>query len=196
MTATRSGRVWDAFELGSLHAPEQQDIGQWFEGYLSRNGLPQFRHLVEQGALRYLTPILAHALIPRVLVPRFLESVIWPSVEDPVGNGATGDDIQQRMARRAPVMPRPLQRFVVHGGHAARDIIDRSILVAAAAATGEDFNPGLPDWLRKAIATSGPGSVTWRTGTCPCRAAKALEIASPAVRPRLQPRAAGVAVLR
>jgi hypothetical protein len=143
----------DAFELGSLHAPEQQDIGQWFEGYLSRNGLPQFRHLVEQGALRYLTPILAHALIPRVLVPRFLESVIWPSVEDPVGNGATGDDIQQRMARRAPVMPRPLQRFVVHGGHAARDIIDRSILVAAAAATGEDFDPGLPDWLRKAIAT-------------------------------------------
>lgn len=142
----------DAFGLTSLHAPEQQDIGQWFEGYLSGNGLPQFRHLVEQGALRYLTPIFAHALIPRVLVPRFLESVIWPSVEDPVGNGATGDDIQQRMARRAPVMPRPLQRFIVYGGHAARDIIDRSILVAAAAAGGEDLDPGLPDWLRKAIA--------------------------------------------
>lgn len=143
----------EAFGLGALHAPEQQDIGRWFEGYLSRNGLPQFRHLVEQGALRYLTPILAHALIPRVLVSRFLESVIWPSVEDPVGNGATGEDIQQRMARRAPVMPRPLQRFVVYGGYAARDIIDRSILVAAASATGEDLDPGLPDWLRKAIVT-------------------------------------------
>lgn len=143
----------EAFGLTSLHAPDQQEIGQWFEGYLGRNGLPQFQHLVEQGALRYLTPILAHALIPRVLVPRFLESVIWPSVEDPVGNGATGDDIQQRMARRAPVMPRPLQRFVVHGGHAARDIIDRTIVVAAASATGEAFDPGLPNWLRDAIVT-------------------------------------------
>ncbi|MCC6959789.1 MAG: hypothetical protein IT301_08080 [Dehalococcoidia bacterium] len=146
-------RLKEAFGFTSLHAPEQQDIGQWFEVYLARNRLPQFRHLVEQGALRYLTPILAHALIPRVLVPKFLESVVWPSVEDPVGNGATGDDIQQRMARQAPVMARPLQRFVVHGGHTARDIIDRSILVAAGAAAGEDSDPGLPDWLRKAIVT-------------------------------------------
>lgn len=159
----------EAFGLTSLHAPDQQEIGQWFERYLGRNGLPQFRHLVEQGALRYLTPILAHALIPRVLVPRFLESVVWPSVEDPLGNGATGEDIQQRMARRTPIVPLPLHRFVVHGGHAARDIIDRSIAVAAAAATGEDFDPGLPDWLRKAIVAwvqdrSDDGRIRARVG--------------------------------
>lgn len=144
--------VRDAFGLGTLHAPEQQEIGQWFESYLARNGLPRFRHLVEQGALRYLTPILAHALVPRALLPAFLESVIWPSVDDPAGHGASGDDIQQRMARRAPVIARPLQRFVVHGGRVARDVIDRSIVVAAAASSGEEVNPGLPEWLCKAIA--------------------------------------------
>lgn len=148
---------WPHFQAGfglrSLQAPQQQDIGQWFETYLARNRLPRFGHLVEQGALRYLTPILAHAVVPRALVPDFLEFVVWPSVEDPDAGGATGEDIQQRMARRAPSIPRALQRFVIHGGRVARDVIDRAIVVASMAAAGEDVDPGLPDWLREAIRT-------------------------------------------
>lgn len=143
--------VRGAFGLHDLQAADQGQLGRWFEHYLAARRLPSFSHLVEQGALRYLTPILAHALVPRALVPAFMESVIWRSVEDPDDVGATGEEVQQRMARHAPNIPRPLQRFVVHGGRVARDVIDRSIVVATAAATGEDVDPGLPDWLRGAI---------------------------------------------
>ena len=144
------GRAEEAFGI-TLSGPDAAELGRWFEDYLALNHLPGFRHLVDEGALRYLTPILAHAVVPRALVSDFMESVVWPSVEDPDGAGATGEDIQQRMSRHVPNMPRSLQRFVIHGGQVARDVIDRSIVVAVTTTSDRDVDPGLPDWLREAI---------------------------------------------
>ncbi len=144
-----------AFGLESLTAPKQQELGRWFEGYLERSGLPRFRHLVEEGALRYLTPILAHALIPRALVPRYMELVVWPAVTNPSRHGASGEEIQQRLASRllVPGMPRSLYRFIVHGGRVARDITDRALELASAAARGERLGVGLPSWLENEIVS-------------------------------------------
>jgi hypothetical protein len=147
-------QVQKAFGLESLSPPEQAELGKWFEQYLSQHHLPTFRFLVEQGALRYLTPILAHALIPRALVANFLEHLVWPAIEDPLKNGATAEEIQERMARAGEAkagMPRPLLRFVVHGGNVARDIIDRSIRLVRGLEAGESGDVGLPGWLREAM---------------------------------------------
>lgn len=141
----------DAFAIPALHAPQQQEVGQWFERYLSKNRLPRFAHLVEQGALRYLTPILAHALVPRALVPDFMEMVIWPATEDPERHGATGEEIQQLLARWPAQMPRSLHRFIVHGGGVARDLIDRSLAVATAVSREQTPDVALPAWLSDEI---------------------------------------------
>ncbi len=147
--------VKSAFGLTSLLAREQQALGRWFEDYLECNGLRRFRHLVEEGALRYLTPILAHALIPRALVPEYMKLVVWPAVTNPSRHGASGAEIQQRLASRVPVpgMPRSLYRFIVHGGGVARDITDRALELASAAARGERPRVGLPSWLENEIVS-------------------------------------------
>lgn len=141
----------EAFGLRRFDMNDQSALGQWFEGYLRKNRLPTFAHLVEEGALRFLTPILGHSLIPCALVPHFMERVIWPSVEDPSRYGATAEEIQQLVARRQQVMPRPLQRFIVHGGRVARDILERSLDVAGAAGAGEEPPKLLPGWLQDEI---------------------------------------------
>ncbi|GIV04328.1 MAG: hypothetical protein KatS3mg015_3158 [Fimbriimonadales bacterium] len=142
--------VADAFGFPREQA-HYHELGEWFESYLRKNGLPTFAHLVEQGALRFLTPILGHALIPSALVPAYMEHVIWPSVADPWRNGATAEEIQERVARRQAPMARPLKRFIVHGGRVARDVLERSLELSDAAAHGESLPDGLPDWLRDAI---------------------------------------------
>lgn len=141
--------VGEAFELSSL---DQARLGQWFEEYLRKHKLQTFAHLVTaENALRYLTPVLAHSLIPCTLVPGFMEKVVWPSIEDPWRYGANAEEIQQRIGRQAPVMARPLQRFILHGGRVARDIIDRALEVARDVEAGEVPGPLLPAWLQEEV---------------------------------------------
>lgn len=120
----------------------QPELGQWFADYLERNHLPTFRQLVEEGALPYVTPILAHAMVPRALVPSFMEHVIWPSITDPERYGYDISEIRERLIRNHAGMHRPVYRFVVYGGRVAEDVIQRTMDLVH----GID-DPGLPSWF-------------------------------------------------
>jgi len=140
----------------AMESEWQQNIGPWYLKYLGNKRLPDFEHLVRnEKAMRYRTRVLAHALVPRLLVPALMENVIWPAVTAPERSGSTGDEIQQTLARRPPDekhLPRSLRRFIVYGGPAARDVLDRSLGFARHIAEQRaDSGYGLPPWLRDAI---------------------------------------------
>ena len=140
----RMGRV--------LNPSMQKDLGEQFEGYLTRQKLLTFRHLVrDEGALRFLAPILGHTIVPRALVPQFMEKAIWPAV---LRGDHSAEAVQQRFAAQPPALTvRPIVRFVLHGGSVARDVIERSIECAVAAAQGDEEAADLPAWLQDEIRT-------------------------------------------
>jgi hypothetical protein len=120
----------------------QPELGQWFADFLERNHLPTFQQLVEEGALPYVTPILAHAMVPRALVPSFMEHVIWPSITDPERYGYGFSEIRERLIKSHVGIPRSVYRFVVYGGRAAEDLVHRTMdLVYGSEDTG------LPSWF-------------------------------------------------
>jgi len=108
-----------------LRPSDQRKFGQQFEGYLVREKLATFRHLNrDEGALRFLAPILAHAIVPRALVPQFMEKAIWPAIQR---GDYSAEAIQQRFATQPPAFTaRPVVRFILHGGSVAREVIERS----------------------------------------------------------------------
>lgn len=120
----------------------QPELGQWFADYLERNNLPTFRQLVEEGALPYVTPIFAHAMVPRALVPSFMEHVIWPSIIDPQRYGYDFWEIRERLIENHAGIPIPVYRFVVYGGRVAENVVHRTMdLVYGIEDTG------LPSWF-------------------------------------------------
>ncbi|MFN8507775.1 MAG: hypothetical protein U0547_09445 [Dehalococcoidia bacterium] len=139
----------------ALNEDQEKELGSWYVKYLRSKQLPDFEYLVRsESAMRYRTRVLAHALVPRLLVPRLMEYVLWPAVTTPEGAGSTGDEIQQNLARRPADerMPRSLRRFIVYGGPAARDVLDRCLAFARHIAEQRaDSGYGLPPWLRDAI---------------------------------------------
>lgn len=139
---------WVEGALGNRDA-DQVAAGQWFEKYLEQRNLPTFRHLVEdERALRYLTPILAHSMVPVHLVPDLMEAAIWPSFSRPDLAGDNASEIQQRLIRVPPPgIARAVLRFTVSGGAIARDPIERSIAAASAIAMNQDPGTNLPKWL-------------------------------------------------
>jgi len=135
-----------------LKPSDQREFGEQFEGYLEREKLATFRHLIrDEGALRFLAPILAHAIVPRALVPQFMEKAIWPAIQR---GDYSAEAIQQRFTTQPPAFTaRPVVRFILHGGSVARDVIERSISYAVAVTRGEDDQPDLPAWFCEAIRT-------------------------------------------
>lgn len=130
------------------------DFRDFYVRYLKARGLPDFEHLVaSERAMFYRSRVLAHAMIPRPLVPRYMESVIWPSVTEPAVWGATGDDIQQRLVRNPPQhLSDAVRRFVTYGGRVARDLIDRCLVYTRGRVSEmPDSGHGLPGWLREAM---------------------------------------------
>lgn len=155
-------RLWDyvcncLVPARNLSAAEKDDwrilFGEAFLRTLERFGLPQFSHLVEAGAPKYVAPILAHALMPLKHLDTFMGKVIWPALQRPEEIGQDARDIQDWMATSPPAgVTRAVERFVTHGGSVARDIIDRTLAYCASAVHGEsDSGLGLPDWLSEGI---------------------------------------------
>lgn len=146
-------RVWPAIKAGLPNWSESQ-LGPWFEGYLVRNHLPTFDRLIElDNAQPHRTRLLLHALVPQPVVSEYMEKVIWPAVSHGGIMEFTGADVQQRLLRTPPSgMPQVLLRFLKEGGAVARDVVGRSIALAAATADGTGLpNSGLPGWMHHEI---------------------------------------------
>ncbi|MFN0145618.1 MAG: hypothetical protein ACKVT1_03845 [Dehalococcoidia bacterium] len=123
-------------------------IGQAFEQVVRNNGLPTFSQLVDQGAHRFVAPILAHAIIPRSLVAVLLDRVIAPALDGGLVSGIAVYDLEQRFGRTNSGLPRTVERFLTHGGAVTRDLVERLILYVA----NECEIPfGLPPWLRHEV---------------------------------------------
>jgi hypothetical protein len=128
-------------------------FGEFFEGYLTARHLADFEHLVEAHAARFRSRVLAHSLIPRRLAQKFVRSVIRLAVEDPATFGADGAGIQAWLERNPPsLLPLAIQRFVVHGGRVAEDLIDRCLVIADSLRAGVPADiSGIPEYLAEEI---------------------------------------------
>lgn len=133
----------------------ESDIGRWYHNYLTDNGLPDFHHLViHEKARKYRVRVLAHAMVPLMQVPTFMEHVIWPAVMKPEVMGRSGDEIQQRLSDRPTghQLRDAVRRFVVHGGSVALDFLDRCLIYTRTISAGvPDTGHGLPYWLTDAM---------------------------------------------
>jgi len=151
---TTDGReVWPSIGERLGLDPGSLELGGWFDNFVHRHRLPAFDHLVDQGARKYVTRIIAHSMVPRRLVEAFMQHVVWPAVVRPDTHGGSADEIQQRLWRNPPPqLPLALQRFVLHGGRVARDLVDRCILFSVSVREASpDTGAGLPDWLTSDI---------------------------------------------
>ena len=122
----------------------EQQIGETFEDVLRNTDLPTFSQLVDQGAHRFLAPILAHSIVPRGLVPVLMDKVIAPTLEGGLVTALSVHDLQQRFARSNSGLPRTLERFLIHGGAVTRELVERLI---AYVANECQLACGLPAWL-------------------------------------------------
>lgn len=104
------------------------ELGDTFLATVRQYHMPEFSQLVEEGARRYVGPILAHALMPREHIDTFMEKVIWPAIERPAEVGRDARDIQDWLATHEQAgNTRAVRRFVLYGGPVARDLIDRTL---------------------------------------------------------------------
>lgn len=151
--------VWEPIEraLHYQHGAGSRELGPFFEKYLGTRGFLTFSHLVDDGAMRYRAPILAHAILPRRLASAFVDQVIWPALTSHRFMDASPDDIRARMRTNPPPgLPETVHRFLLYGGAVSEDILNRSLeygrLVQEQPGVEVHADHGLPVWLAKEIA--------------------------------------------
>ncbi len=156
----KDGDYWGYVNAGSGLAATQQHqqrLGQFFEQYLQERGLPTFRRLAAEG-LRFVTPILVHAGIPDDVLPAFFESFVRRSIsqDDLVGRD-TAELIEEWLQRSyAKASPKPIRRFLQHGGRVSIDFAARCIELAERAivdgieeaAVNDDLTPRVVEIFR------------------------------------------------
>lgn len=110
-----------------------------FEHALRIHGLEKFRALVDAGAQRYLTPILAHGGIPKYSLSDFFRLVTATE-----RRGAADASEMLAYWREHPSLfantDKPVERFLLYGGDISHDFLDRCLdLVFAQPATEADI---------------------------------------------------------
>lgn len=140
------GTFWPHLSLPTKQA-DQTALGTAFIEALGSFGLDTFEFLSVQG-LKYVTPILAHAGIPRYCVGDFFHRLLIPQLRRGFGASA-GELLAAWRARQTAFVgiDVPVKRFVLYGGSPAVDLVDRCIDLIAEAAGGSLVRPadfGLP----------------------------------------------------
>lgn len=125
-------------------------IGDTFERVLDEAGLPTFKHLVEQGAHRFVAPMLAHAIIPLKLVPALLDKVIQPILDEGSLVGLSVQDLRRQFDKVNSGIPVTVSRFLFDGGRVTQDLLER-ITLYVANGCDDPTSFGLPFWLWQAI---------------------------------------------
>ena len=150
------GTFWPNLSVKGL---ERIELGPAFEGALRRLELESFSWLIEEGALRYLTPILAHGGIPKYCLDDFFRLLL-----EELRRGATdaGEVLTRWKSARSRLanVDRPVERFLLFGGDTSLDLLDRCIdMVRDTAVARELPDPlqfGLPAYLCDAYAHLEP----------------------------------------
>ncbi|MFN8017148.1 MAG: hypothetical protein U0P45_03400 [Acidimicrobiales bacterium] len=144
------GGYWGRF---SLHGVDEDDLRRAWERALNLLGLDDFLWAVDNPTRRYVTPILFHGGIPAYCAPD-----VFDVLEDELRRGA-GDAVDVVAGWRAhPTrferLDKPAQRFLLGGGEAAIDLLDRLIEMVLADVEGQKLDPyelGLPAYLVEAF---------------------------------------------
>jgi exosome complex RNA-binding protein Csl4 len=120
----RGGDLWSHFP--HFEARDRAIVGQAFERALRLRALERFPQLADEGAHRYVAPILAHGGVPRQLVGAFLRRLLLPALRN--GEGSTAQELIARWrSSDLEGIPRPVLRFIRYGGATAVDFVARCI---------------------------------------------------------------------
>ncbi len=127
VTKYRDNEYWKGLRLPPA---EQNRTGEAFLAALAALGLETFPQFREDGARRFLAPILAHGGIPQSLAGSFLTGILFPELRRAPGAG--GAELVARWRRDPPAALRTtVGRFLLYGGKTAVDLLDRLIGLAS-----------------------------------------------------------------
>ncbi len=124
----KRGTYWPALWQATGYEGKLDDQHIWGEAFIrsaSRLGLPTFQDM----SLRYVGPILMHAGIPEYCLGDYFRLLIERRRLDP---GLDADSFlawatAPSRTLRLSNLDKPAQRFLIHGGDYAHDIVDRSL---------------------------------------------------------------------
>jgi hypothetical protein len=139
---------------------DQDQLGSGFLRAIRILRLETFDLFAEEGALKYVAPILAHGGIPRYCLKDFFFNLLVPELRRS-GSADAAELLAIWRTRKTAFqgIDRPVKRFLLYGGDAAVDLLDRCVeLVSETARTGVLPSPdevGLPPYLMKEFS-SGP----------------------------------------
>lgn len=140
----------------AVHQMNRELGGPAFEKAVRHLGLETFTNLLgSEKALRFITPILAHGGIPKYCLDDFFALLLKDLGE---GSADATDLLAVWRTRKTRFqnIDRPVQRFLLHGGELAVDLIDRCIdLVREHSRSGIVLSPedaGLPSYVVRAFA--------------------------------------------
>jgi hypothetical protein len=153
VTCYAQGTYWPAFWRAAGYAGTTDDHRVWGEAFaasLRRLGLPTF----PDSNLRYVGPILMHAGIPAYCLGDFFRLLAERRRQDPALDAdgflawATVPGHESRLSQ----IDKPAQRFLLHGGDYAHDIVDRTLdLLDRLTEPEPDFNAvRLPGYMIEA----------------------------------------------
>ena len=128
VTGYQQGTYWPALWQAAGHTGKLDDQHVWGEAFIrsaSRLGLPTFPDM----SLRYVGPVLMHAGIPEYCLGDYFRLLIERRRQDP---GLDADSFlawatAPGRVPRLSDLDKPAQRFLLHGGDYAHDIVDRSL---------------------------------------------------------------------
>ncbi|MFW5916701.1 MAG: hypothetical protein ACOCTM_04425 [Bacteroidota bacterium] len=119
------GEYWN-YALQSVGIPStfsyQRYWGHNFLLFLDIFGLDPF----EKTRLRYVGPILGHAMIPNDCLPEFFDQLLEPAVRSPAWSGRTSKELIPEWLNRQKSFPgvdRPVWDFLKNGGEIAQALV-------------------------------------------------------------------------
>lgn len=146
------GDFWSAFPM--LDTPTKRSAwGKWFEDFLKQHeSLETFRFFKEQGAHRYVAPILAHGGIPQSCLPDLFALIT--RYGDPEQSSQELIVLLKEHNNYMVHIEKPIQRFLLYGGEVAEEFVARVLALWQSRERGDGGGTlGLPRRVVEAFAT-------------------------------------------
>ncbi len=146
------GDFWSAFPM--LDTPANRSVwGKWFEDFLEQHeSLETFRFFKEQGAHRYVAPILAHGGIPQSCLPDLFTLIT--RYGDPEQSSQELIELLKEHKNYMVHIDKPIQRFLLYGGEVAEEFVARVLALWQSRERGDGGGTlGLPRRVVEAFAT-------------------------------------------
>lgn len=120
---------WQGLGIKGTH---QRDVSEEFIKILKKHGLPTFQSVViNDNALRHITPILLHAGIPRACMNDYFQYFLMRYVRRVRRHIGLDEYCDNWLAQSWPMVAEPVKRFMKYGGSFARDWIERTAEMAS-----------------------------------------------------------------